>query len=248
MEFKCTVCDYTSYQKHHLTRHITKKNKCGKNPQIVKLDVEISCEHCGNQFKSQTTLKRHYKVCKVLGDIEKEQLRKENEELRAKLEEERSKPKTTVNIQNLNIQINGYRQTSFDHLTDRDYKRAVGRMVYSVPQMIEDVHFNNKAPHNHNIFISNIKGKYVMVYDGEKWCSKLQDQVIDQLINDQEYAMEEWLGEGNRFPKEMRKFNEYLEKKEAHGDELKCLIKEEVKLLLYNNRDKVRTNKCNKTT
>ena len=79
-----------------------------------------------------------------------------------------------------------------------------------------------------------------MVYDGEKWCSKPQDQVIDDLINDQEYAIEEWLGEGEKFPKEMDKFNKYLEKKETEAPDsgimIKDAIREEVKLLLYNNR------------
>jgi hypothetical protein len=81
-------------------------------------------------------------------------------------------------------------------------------MIYSVPQMIENVHFDPKVPENHNIYISNIKNKYAMVYDGKKWCSKPQEQVIDQLINDQEYAIEDWL--------------------------------EEVKLLLYNNRNVIK--------
>ena len=118
-------------------------------------------------------------------------------------------------------------------------------MVNMVPQMIQDVHFNKKTPENHNIYISNIKNKYAMVYDGEKWCSKPQEKVITELINDQEYAIEEWLGEGEKFPKEMERFNKYLDRKENgingyKAEEIKEQIREEVKLLLYNNRSVIK--------
>jgi hypothetical protein len=117
-------------------------------------------------------------------------------------------------------------------------------MIYSVPTLIKDVHFNTKNHQNHNIYISNIRGKYAMVYDGKKWEANDQNETIDKLIMDQEYAIEEWLGE-DKFPEEMIKFNNYLDKKDSsdkvNGQTALDVIKEEVKLLLYNNRDIIKT-------
>ena len=48
--------------------------------------------------------------------------------------------------------------------------------------MIEKIHFNPKKPENHNVYISNIKNKYAMVYDGNKWNLKNQDETIGDLI------------------------------------------------------------------
>ena len=237
--FSCSECGYENSQKYTVQRHINKKCNSAK---VEEISVEIRCEYCNKEYTTRSSLKRHMKACQKK-TVEKQA--EEIEELKRQLKEAKSKPQTVnINIQQNNYIVNGYRETSFEHLTDRHYQRAIRRMINSVPQMIKDVHFNDKVPENHNIYISNIKNKYAMVYDGEKWCSKPQDQVIDDLINDQEYAIEEWLGEGEKFPKEMEKFNQYLEKKEElTGDGtglIKDAIKEEVKLLLYNNRNKIK--------
>ncbi len=249
VQYQCPRCGYKS-SKYNVKRHIKNINQksCAlvlndivpTEEHIIILNNSFNCEFCQKSYTTKSSLKRH-QVTTCQTRIK--QLESENARLQEKLKEVELKQQTnstTINNPTFNIQINvnGYRQTSFEHLTDRKYKRAIGRMIYSVPQMIENVHFDPKVPENHNIYISNIKNKYAMVWDGNKWCSKPQDQVIDQLINDQEYAIEEWLGEGDNFPKEMKKFNEYLEKKENSNkaEEIKEVIKEEVKLLLYNNR------------
>ena len=46
--------------------------------------------------------------------------------------------------------------------------------------------------------------------------------------------MEDWIKRGQKYPKIMEKFNRYLEKKES--DNILDQIKEEVKLILFNNR------------
>jgi len=249
MEYACSICTYVTDHKKHAEKHINRLNKCGENPQVIARPVSIVCEFCNKSYTTKRSLKRHYTVCKTKKQQEEDEAAKEIAELKEKLARAEAKaeakggPQTVINNY-IQVNINGYRDTSFEHLTDRHFKRAIGRMVNSVPQLIKDVHFNKKVPENHNIYISNIKNKYAMVYDGEKWCSKPQDQVIDDLISDQEYAIEEWLGEGDRFPKEMDKFNQYLEKKETEAPEgggmIKDAIKEEVKLLLYNNRNLIR--------
>ena len=240
--FNCSDCGYNNDKKFAVQRHI--KKVCS-TATIEEISVDITCTHCGREYTTRPVLQQHLKSCKVLKEDRESQQAQEIEDLKRQLEEAKSRPQTVnYNVNVNNLIINGYRQTSFEHLTDKHYQRAVHRMVNMVPQMIQDVHFNTKAPENHNIYISNIKNKYAMVYDGEKWCSKPQDQVITDLINDQEYAIEEWLGEGDNFPKEMKKFNQYLDRKENgingfKSEEIKEQIREEVKLLLYNNRTKI---------
>ena len=38
--------------------------------------------------------------------------------------------------------------------------------------VLSDIHFNPDKPENHNIYISNLKNGYVMMYDGNKWDTK----------------------------------------------------------------------------
>ena len=65
MEFSCSECGYRSERKFHIKTHIEKENRCGPNPQIVEIPGIIECEHCGRTFKTNPSLKRHYKMCKV---------------------------------------------------------------------------------------------------------------------------------------------------------------------------------------
>ena len=107
-----------------------------------------------------------------------------------------------------------------------------------IPQLIKRIHFDPRKPENHNVYISNIKNKYIMIYDGIKWNLQSQDETIDNLIDTNEFVLEqkleEWVENGKDYPEIMRKFNRYLGKKEK--DEVINKIKEEIKLVLFNNR------------
>ena len=65
-----------------------------------------------------------------------------------------------------------------------------------------------------------------------------RDETIDNLIDTNEFVLEqkleEWIENGKEYPEIMKKFNRYLEKKEK--DDVINRVKEEIKLLLFNNR------------
>ena len=65
-----------------------------------------------------------------------------------------------------------------------------------------------------------------------------QDETIDDLIDKNEFILEqkleEWIENGKEYPIIMKKFNRYLEKKEKNDVINK--IKQEIKLILFNNR------------
>ena len=138
---------------------------------------------------------------------------------------------TTNNIQNINLLA--YRETDVSHLTDQDYRSCIKRVNYCVKNMIERVHFNPSKPENMNIYISNIKDKYIMVYDGSNWNLANKKEEIDRLYEEKEMMLEEWL-ESNPEKELKDKFMRYLNNKES--DECLNRIKEEIRLMLYNNQ------------
>ena len=77
-----------------------------------------------------------------------------------------------------------------------------------------------------------------MIYDGNQWNLNDQGEAINDIIDTNEFVLEqkleEWIENGKDYPEIMKKFNRYLEKKEK--DEIINKIKDEIKLLLYNNR------------
>ena len=115
---------------------------------------------------------------------------------------------------------------------------CLNRSNFCIPHLIKKIHFNSKKPENHNVYISNIKNKYIMVYDGKKWNLRDRDETIDDLIDNNDFILEqkleEWIENGKNYPIIMKKFNRYLEKKEKN--QVINKIKEEIKLILFNNR------------
>jgi len=149
-----------------------------------------------------------------------------------------------------NIKLLSYSETDRSHLTDKDILKCLKHSNFCIPHLIEKIHFDKKKPENHNVYISNLKNKYVMIYDGSKWiCNDREDQ-INSLIDDNEgimeYKIEEWVENGNKYPKMMKKFNRYVEIRDNNIVINK--IKDEIKLLLYNNRHMVNIQKITDNT
>jgi hypothetical protein len=95
------------------------------------------------------------------------------------------------------------------------------------------VHFNPDKPENMNIYISNMKNKYLMVYDGKNWNIANKVEEIDKLYEEKELMLEEWL-EQNKNTEMKEKFIKYLNNKE--NDETLNMIKDELKLMMYNKK------------
>ena len=173
-------------------------------------------------------------------------LKKEIKRKNNQIVELQKKAGITIGTQNNNIQNNikndikilAFNKTDMSHLNDTDFLSFLDHANFCIPHMIKKLHFDPEKPENHNIYISNIKNNYVMLYDGNKWTLQDQKNVIDNLLQDNTYILEEkmedWIKRGQKYPKIMEKFNRYLEKKES--DNILDQIKEEVKLILFNNR------------
>jgi hypothetical protein len=250
-----------------LTKHKTCQQNV--NVLSTKNCELYECEYCNKQFNSRQGRWKHLKICKekLKDDEDKEnllnlvemlnsQLDEQRKQLNKQLEEQREQIKeqneqikelikkagvnigTQNNIQN-NIQILAYGSSDISHLTDKDYVKCLKHSNFCIPHLIKEIHFNPKKPENHNIYISNLKNNYVMIYNGHKWMLNDREESIQNLIDDKEsiieQKLEEWIENGNKYPDIMKKFNKYLEKKE--NDKVINKVKSEIKLMLFNNRD-----------
>jgi archaellum component FlaF (FlaF/FlaG flagellin family) len=69
------------------------------------------------------------------------------------------------NNNNINIKVVAFGKEDKDVLTDNEIFKILKRGFYSVPELIKAIHFNKDKPENHNVYISNMRDKYVMVFD-----------------------------------------------------------------------------------
>ena len=215
-DFTCKYCEQKFKFKQSMYRHIKyscKKNKDEDLKELVRL-MNVQLE----QQKQEISLQKN--------QIETQS--KQIEKLMGKLEIHGSFNKT---INNFNLLA--YRETDTSHLTDQDYRFCIKKVNYCVKNMIEKVHFNPVKPENMNIYISNIKDKYIMVYDGHNWNLANKKEELDRLYEEKEMMLEEWL-ETNPEKELKEKFMKYLNNKES--DECLNRIKEDIKLMLYNQK------------
>ena len=250
MEFSCSVCNYTSTQKEHVINHINRKKSCGPGiKEIVEIPIEIKCIYCHKNFATTRTLDRHLKNSCKNKDLA---MQKEIDDLKQTVKQlQKEKTSTTINnnqtINNQTINIiivNNYEETNLDKITDRTYNKIIkdSDEVYQIiPRLIKEIHFNPNIPENHNIVLSNRtkNNKHLQIYRNGHWEMEKKDTEIDNLINDKETNLSDWVAEkGEKYPEAMEKFNEYLEQK--YDDDVSKLVKEEVELVLYNNRHLVK--------
>ena len=140
---------------------------------------------------------------------------------------------------NVNVNILPYENTDVSHLTDRDYQRAFNRAAMCVPQILEKVHFDPEQPQNHNVYISSMNNKYIKLHNGKRWNLRDREETLEDLFADAEYMLENKLEtwqeeEDPKSERATKKFEIYLKVKET--ETLYNKIKQELKLLLFNNR------------
>ena len=217
-KFTCIFCNRSYKHKHHLNRHM---KSCKYNDELTDLKKLVN-------LLNEKLTEQQIELTKVI---------KEKDKQISELIKKTGINIGTQNIQN-NIKILAYNKTDMTHLKDKDYIKFLSHSNFCIPHMIKKLHFDPKKPENHNIYISNLKNNFIMVYNDDQWNIKDRNEVITDMIEDNtnilEDKIENWLEKGKQYPQIMKKFNRYLEKKE--NDIVLDKIKQEIKFILYNNR------------
>ena len=261
-ENKCKYERHLQTKKHQETckSKVSQKGQTSKSNVL-----EFHCKYCGKMYKHKQSVNNHIKyTCKENKDEDVKELvrlmnlqlqqkdvmlKEQNHEIKTltnqmekqakqieKLMEKLKVPNITniTNIQN-NIRLLSYKDTDISHLTEKDYISSLKKVTFCVKHLIETIHFNPNKPENMNIYISNMKDKYLMVYEEGNWNIKNKAQELNDLYESKEMMLEEWLDdEQHKYPDLRDKFNKYLNNKE--NDAIMDSIKEEIKMMMYNKK------------
>jgi hypothetical protein len=220
--FKCKYCEQGYKHKSSLSKHI--KYSCTKNKtedltELVRL-LNLQLEQQKNEFetKLQTQTKQ---IEKLMDKLEINNYTNSNN--------------TVINVTN-NINLLNYKDTDTSHLTNIDYKKCLEKASRCVLKLIEKVHFNPDKPENMNIYISNMKNNYMMMYKENKW-NLVTKEEMESVYNHKEDLIIEWFNL-NKDPDLIKYFERYMNLKEDKPTV--DTIQEEYKLLLFNNRDLIK--------
>jgi len=259
-------CNYLKHvnSKRHEVKSIAPKELAEVSPPIAQVSHTIApvaetlkCKYCDQCYRHKSSLSKHIKYSctknkdedlKELVRLMNIQMEQQKQELTNKIETQSKqieklmgKLEISGSFNTTNNTINHftllpYRETDISHLTDQDYRYCIKRVNYCVKSMIEKVHFNPSKPENMNIYISNIKDRYIMLYDGQNWNVANKKDELDRLYEEKEMMLEEWL-DSNPEEELKQKFIKYLDNKD--NDECLNRIKEEIKMMIYNSHQKL---------
>ena len=118
-----------------------------------------------------------------------------------------------------------------------DILNGIKSGFYSTLNLTDTIHFNPKYPEYHNVYISSMKNKYAMMYDGSDWTLVMKDDLIDKLYDEKKNYIEENLDDFlDSLTKSQRKaLDRWMDMDEGHAKIKE--IKDKIKLLLYNKRN-----------
>ncbi len=222
--FKCKYCDKNFKFKQSMYKHI--KYTCKKNTdedfqELARLLNEKEKQLVLKETKMETEMKK---------------MQKQIDKLTNKLQIQNINQGIVQNGNNvINIQVLNHQDTDYSHLTPKDYINCINDCNKCVKTLIEKVHFNKNKPENMNIYLSNIKGKYLMIYKDNTWQIQDKKTQVDDLYDNNEFVLEAWYDEyKQKYPSIIKSFQRYLQNRD--GDEVLNNIKEEILVMLYNKR------------
>jgi DNA repair exonuclease SbcCD ATPase subunit len=221
--FLCNYCNKEFKYQSGLCKHIKyscKENKDEDLKELVRLLNEQNKE-INNQNKEimndlKNTNEQNKEIMNELKSKNEQikKLQKQIDKLSNKLKIKNIHNNTQNNTINYNIQLLNYNDTDYSHLTTKDYIKCINDCNYCVKSLIEKVHFNNKKPENKNIYISNIKNGYVMLYKDNKWQLAERKSQIDDLYDYNEVVLDTWYrANKEKHPDIIKSFTRYLKMK-----------------------------------
>ncbi|VBB18937.1 hypothetical protein YASMINEVIRUS_1469 [Yasminevirus sp. GU-2018] len=232
VSFACKYCNKTFTMETNMYRHMRSACRVKKEEDAKKDEI-------------------YERLLKVEEDNKR--INEENKKLKQKVNTMEKKMKVTKRITNntnngtinngtINNTLNqivvvGYGHEDLSKLGKSELLKILQNGYHSTIKLTEAVHFNPKYPEYHNVYISNMKDKYAMMYDGAKWTLTMKESLINQIYEDKKNYIEENLEDFVKSLSVSRR--KALERWLETDDEDKKIkeIKESIKLLLYNNKN-----------
>jgi Zinc finger, C2H2 type len=255
-DYICSRCQKVFFQKCDYQRHVSRKFPC----KIVGEKIQYKCEFCSKSFTRKYNLNRHLDICsdkrtkEIVRKEMDERLKEEMEKLRAENRQLQIIQNNSNNnniTQNINIVAYGKEDTE-KLLTNNDFRSIMRRGMMSIPELVRRIHFDEKTPENHNVYISNLRGKYVLMHDEKKWRLVDLKEALQQIYGDHYDILmtkfEELVGIDFLDETTVDKFRIFLnyvnssydENDEPLPNKYVEMVKEFLKKALYENRDIVK--------
>ena len=234
---ECKFCGKTFTTPTSMYRHMNHTCKIKKSEDLKRDAIYERLLELEEKTKEIDELK------KKTQDVENE-----NKKLKKKVDslEKNTHNVTNVtnnNTQNINngivahINLIGYGKEDLSKIDKKEILKAMQFGYDSTIKLTETLHFNPKHPEYHNIYITNVKDKYAMIFDGKEWNLTMKEDLINKIYDDKKNYIEENLDDFlDSLSLSRKKALERWLMTDDDDDRINK-VKNEIKLLLYNKRN-----------
>lgn len=266
-KFKCPKCKKSYSTKSNLNSHI--KNYCSKiydnhceycnktfsRSDSLKRHLKSRCK-VKNKIENEKE-KIYQNLVKQMSD-DKQELIDEITNLKAQIINNKDNNANNVicnnnkfysnnNITNsnntYNIKLVAYGKEDKESLSKKELFKILSKGFNSVPELVRAIHFNERRPENHNLFISNMRDSYVMIFDGNKWILVDRNETLDDIIDNGKDFLVLKYDDIKKLCNEkqqiiLKKFDRFANQIDECPKKRKT-IANDIKMILYNGRDMV---------
>ena len=137
-----------------------------------------------------------------------------------------------------NVQINAFGSENISYLVDENMrlKNILQKKDAFMQKIVEAIHFDENHPENHNIMMTNLQSKHIMIHNGTKFVKALKEPTFHKLIQNKRNIINgniEDLGLSIACEKYIKDKLDML----RHDEDKQKILKEKLELLCYNNKD-----------
>lgn len=149
----------------------------------------------------------------------------------------------TINVTNnhLIIQIRPFGQENMDYLVSENgsLKRILEERGAFFQNVVKEVHYNDEHPENMNIYISNVRGKHALIFNGQVFELKMKTEYLKRVMDSNKDLITNHYDRVGLDEPTKQYIKDKMEKL-SHDKESQEKLLERLELMCYNHRDQVK--------
>jgi len=225
-------------------------------------DLKYSCSKCKKLFKFRQGKWAHEKICKenIVKKNEIEEIKNKNIKMEKEIETLKTMlqkalkihPKTlnkinnqlnnSGTINNITIIQLGHENLS-DVLSEKTKKFILDRQAMSINHLVDLIHVSGKYQKFKNVYITNLQSTFAYKFDEKlnKFIAVNKNELLTDIVDSRMYDIQKFYDDiyPELEPRKAEQIKKFIDRMGNAEDELKDIKKEEIKLILYNNREKI---------
>jgi len=260
--FTCPRCLYTTPKKSSIKNHLNRKTICKINPRGIDINpnglykqIIINTPNSQDQIQkiihSNIDTECSQKITKLTQAQQQiqQQIKQIQQQIKQIQKQIQQHPQQQIQqhpqqIKQKHIKLKPYRinQEYEEYIPIETFLICISKMKYCFQHFLIYTHFSPSFPQYNNIKITNLRSKYIKIWNGQKWILKDKPWIIDSLFSNFQMTFKDFIVSYNENPiiphqkktRTHQKINQILQLMEQ--PQINKEIKKELILTLYNNK------------